>query len=96
MSVFILPSKHTNSFKHMDLFFDYSMSGAVEAITPLHKLDIEPIQIHDATAQSLSINPTLVLETGREGSNIEHLSYKGRSMAVFTSGGDSSGLINYS
>ncbi|KAI1730629.1 phosphofructokinase domain-containing protein [Ditylenchus destructor] len=31
-------------------------------------------------------------EPGREGSHIEQMLYKGRSMAVFTSGGDSSGM----
>lgn len=36
---------------------------------------------------------SLVQTLGREGSHIEHLLYKGSSMAVFTSGGDSSGLF---
>lgn len=60
--------------------------------TPLHKLDIEPTHIHHETAESLLIKPTLVPETGREGAEMQHLAYKGRSMAVFTSGGDSSGM----
>lgn len=34
-------------------------------------------------------------EPGREGSHIEQMLYKGRSMAVFTSGGDSSGNIKF-
>jgi hypothetical protein len=59
--------------------------------TPLHKLDVEPVTIHSATAESLRIQPTLVPETGREGAEIQHMGYSGRSMAVFTSGGDSSG-----
>lgn len=35
----------------------------------------------------------LIQTPGREGSHIEHLLYKGCSMAVFTSGGDSSGIF---
>jgi len=63
-----------------------------DGTTPLHHLDVEPLTIHSATAQSLQIQATLEAETGKEGADIEHMGYSGRSMAVFTSGGDSSGM----
>lgn len=47
------------------------------------------------TAENLNSNALNFGQTlGREGSHIEHLLYKGISMAVFTSGGDSSGFFS--
>ncbi len=42
---------------------------------------------HQAT-----LSTPIVPKEGKEGAHIESLLYKGRSMAVFTSGGDSSGM----
>jgi hypothetical protein len=52
------------------------------------------VHIHHDKARKLQIQTTLIPETGREGAEIESLAYIGRSMGVFTSGGDSSGLLN--
>lgn len=72
------------------------MNSTIEQVmtdeTPLHKLDVEPIRIHEETASNLKISSTLVPEEGREGTEIQYHAYKGKSMAVFTSGGDSSGM----
>jgi 6-phosphofructokinase 1 len=73
----------------MHSLFGFRMT---EETPSLHVLDVDSIQIHHETAKSLQINPNLLTETGKEGAEIEHLAYSGQSMAVFTSGGDSSGM----
>lgn len=55
-----------------------------EETPSLHVLDVDPIAIHHETAKSLSIKPTLLTEEGREGVEIQHSTYAGQSMAVFT------------
>lgn len=50
---------------------------------------------HRASALGLEVNTApLSMAPGREGSHIEQMLYRGRSMAVFTSGGDSSGWFH--
>ncbi|KAH7723923.1 6-phosphofructokinaseliver type-like protein [Aphelenchoides avenae] len=43
-------------------------------------------------AAKLQIAQEIATQAGREGAHIEHNLYRGRSMAVFTSGGDSQGM----
>lgn len=57
--------------------------------------DLSPLKIHPERARRLNIRTDSIVPTaGREGADIERLLYQGRSMAVFTSGGDSQGLFN--
>jgi 6-phosphofructokinase 1 len=55
--------------------------------------DLAPLRISAEKARKLKIRQESIVPTiGKEGSDIERLLYKGRSMAVFTSGGDSQGM----
>ncbi|KAI6173801.1 ATP-dependent 6-phosphofructokinase [Aphelenchoides besseyi] len=65
---------------------------AEETPIALHKLDGQPLELHDSVAKRLQITSKLATETGREGTDLRYLEYIGQSMAVFTSGGDSSGM----
>ncbi|CAD5234066.1 unnamed protein product [Bursaphelenchus xylophilus] len=54
---------------------------------------LEDEHFHAATAARFNINADPIVPiTGREGDTLKPLMYSGRSMAVFTSGGDSSGM----
>lgn len=54
--------------------------------------DLAPLRMSSETAKRLKIRQESIIPImGKEGADIERLLYKGRSMAVFTSGGDSQG-----
>ena len=58
--------------------------------------DLAPLRISAEKAKRLKIRQESIVPTmGKEGNDIERLLYKGRSMAVFTSGGDSQGIIHF-
>lgn len=58
---------------------------------PFKSIDEE--QLQNATAAKFNIGTAPIVPiTGREGDELKPMSYAGRAMAVFTSGGDSSGM----
>ena len=61
---------------------------------PYHTLDAQSLDVQPKKAEAMQISATLHKEAGREGDELHPLQYAGRAMAVFTSGGDSSGLSN--
>uniref|UniRef100_A0A7E4W9K3 ATP-dependent 6-phosphofructokinase n=1 Tax=Panagrellus redivivus TaxID=6233 RepID=A0A7E4W9K3_PANRE len=55
--------------------------------------ELGPLRVNPEVAKRFAIRSDSIVPTvGREGTEIERLLYRGRSMAVFTSGGDSQGM----
>ncbi|KAE9548297.1 hypothetical protein FO519_008495 [Halicephalobus sp. NKZ332] len=54
--------------------------------------ELGPLREYPENARKVVRTDSIVPTVGREGSDIKRLIYKGRSMAVFTSGGDSQGM----